>query len=964
MNERFVIEVSRVDPREDELQLRLPAGVVGARAAQVYELAPLSADQAQRLADELLRDPALDRARVVRGGEADASAAPSESVLTVMRRDGVMDPIALSTLEAAARLGVRLQSVRTGRRVYLGGQASPPPTDALQAVARQLSNPVVDRVVFGVAPLAAASAAQVSPRLRQEVSLTGLDSEALVALSRARTLALDAVEMRAVQAHYAALGRAPSDLELETIAQTWSEHCKHKTLTGPLEFEERDAAGTVVAKRRYENLLKETIFAATSQLNDPRCLSVFADNAGVIRFDETQGVAIKVETHNHPSAIEPYGGSGTGIGGVIRDILGTGLGARPIANIDVFCVGDLHASEHPPGTIHPRELLQGVVDGVRDYGNRMGIPTVAGALISEPRYVGNPLVYAGTVGLIPNEFVTKRPRDGDWVVAVGGRTGRDGIHGATFSSESLTSESESLSGGAVQIGNPIEEKKLADVLLEVRDRGWLSALTDCGAGGFSSAVGEMAEGIGAEVDLSLAPLKYPGLTPWEVWISEAQERMVLAVPPAHGPAVLAAFAAEDVEAVKLGEFRESGRLIVRWGQQVVGDMELAFLHDGLPKQERRATWTQPAPAPISLPADDLAGLLRRVLAHPSVCSKEWIVRQYDHEVQGASALKSLVGVNAQGPGDGVALAPVPGQRRGVLLGLGIQIGQGDRDPYRMALSAVEEALRNVVAIGGDPSACAILDNFSWGNCRIPARLGSMVLACEGCRDAALAFKAPFVSGKDSLNNEYQLEDGTSVAIPATLLITALTVCEDVTRLVSADLKGPEHPLYLVGETRDELGGALAATLCGLSGGEVPAVDLAQSPRTLAAVHAAIQTGAVLACHDLSEGGLAVAAAESAFAGGVGAVLDLDALPQAAGLSPATLLFSESTTRFLLEVDPARAREVEAALGDRPFARVGRTTSAARLELRAGGALVLDASLEDLLETWRRPLFDLYQPAGV
>lgn len=964
MSERFVIEVSRVDPREDEVQLRLPAGVAGARSAQVYELAPLSSAEAQRLADELLRDPALDQARVVPGGEADAHPAADEGVLTVMRRDGVMDPVALSTLEAAERLGVKLASVRTGHRVYLRGDGGAPASGALELVARQLSNPVVDRVLFGADPLAAAHPAQLSPQTRREVPLEGLDADALLALSRSRTLALDAVEMRAVQAHYAALGRAPSDLELETIAQTWSEHCKHKTLTGPLEFEERDARGKLVAARRYENLLKETIFAATTELDDPRCLSVFSDNAGVIRFDETQGVAIKVETHNHPSAIEPYGGSGTGIGGVIRDILGTGLGARPIANIDVFCVGDLQASEHPPGTIHPRDLLQGVVDGVRDYGNRMGIPTVAGALISEPRYVGNPLVYAGTVGLIPNEFVTKRPGDGDWVVAVGGRTGRDGIHGATFSSESLTTESETQSGGAVQIGNPIEEKKLADVLLEVRDRGWLSALTDCGAGGFSSAVGEMAEGIGAEVDLALAPLKYPGLTPWEVWISEAQERMVLAVPPAHGPAVLAAFAAEDVEAVKLGEFRADGRLRVRWGEALVGDMDLAFLHDGLPKQERRATWTQPAAAPLTLPEDDLSGLLQRVLAHPSVCSKEWIVRQYDHEVQGASALKSLVGVAAQGPGDGVALAPVPGERRGVLLGLGIQVGQGDRDPYRMALSAVEEALRNVVAIGGDPSACAILDNFSWGNCRLPERLGSMVLACEGCRDASLAFKAPFVSGKDSLNNEYQLEDGTSVAIPATLLITALTVCEDVTRLVSADLKGPAHPLYLVGETRDELGGALAATLSGLDGGEVPAVDLQQSPRTLAAVHAAIQTGAVLACHDLSEGGLAVAAAESAFAGGVGVDLDLDALPQAAGLLPATLLFSESTTRFLVEVDPARAREFEAALAGRPCAQVGQTTSARRLSVRAGGELILDESLEDLLQAWRRPLFDLYQPAGV
>jgi phosphoribosylformylglycinamidine synthase subunit PurSL len=953
VGERLVVEVSRRSTDEEDLCLRLPEGVTSLRGASLYELAPVTQESAERVAAELLRDPALDTARI--DGSGAAQPADDEAVLTVMRRDGVMDPVALSTEEAAARLGVELERVRTGRRIYARGAGAPPSEAALEHLARQLSNPVVDRVLFGSDALPQAANPGGTPTLRTEVPLEGLDGEALVALSRARTLALDAVEMRAVQAHYAEQGRAPSDVELETIAQTWSEHCKHKTLTGPIEFSELDAAGQPVATRRYENLLKETIFASTTELNDPRCLSVFADNAGVIEFNETHGVAIKVETHNHPSAIEPYGGAGTGIGGVIRDILGTGLGARPIANVDVFCVGDLRATQHPAGTIHPRELLQGVVDGVRDYGNRMGIPTVAGALISEPRYVGNPLVYAGTIGLIPNEFVHKAPLPGDWVVAMGGRTGRDGIHGATFSSESLTTESETASGGAVQIGNPIEEKKVADVLLEIRDRGWLRALTDCGAGGFSSAIGEMAEGLGAEIDLSLAPLKYPGLAPWEVWISEAQERMVLAVPPEHGPAVLAACAAEDVEGVKLGHFADSGRLVIRWGETLVGDMDIHFLHDGLPKQERVASWTRPTPQAASLGDADPGQLLRRILAHPSVCSKEWIVRQYDHEVQGASVLKPLVGVASQGPGDGVALAPVPGSLRGVLVGIGIQPGHGDLDPYGMALSAVEESLRNVVAIGGDPTGCAILDNFSWGNCRRPEQLGAIVLAAEGCRDAALAFRTPFVSGKDSLNNEYQQDDGTAVSIPHTLLVTAVAVTPDVTRLVSADLKGPGHDLYLVGETKDELGGSLASALLDVSGGQVPQVDLERAPRALAAMHAAIQTGAVLACHDLSEGGLAVAAAEAAFAGGVGAELDLGAVPQAGGLEPATLLFSETPTRFLVEVDPAQGAAFEGALEGMPFAKVGVTTAEANLSFGE----VLEAPLAELLEVWRRPLFDLY-----
>jgi phosphoribosylformylglycinamidine synthase len=881
-----------------------------------------------------------------------------------MRRDGVMDPVALSAVVAARDLGVALERVRVAHRVYCRGDGGEPPAEVLRLLERRLSNAVVDRALTGAVELPAAAQGQAAEAARAEVPLDGLEDEALLALSRARTLALDVAEMRAVQAHFAELGRAPSALELETLAQTWSEHCKHKTLTGPIDYRELDPQGAELKRERIGNLLKETVFAATKELDLPRCLSVFVDNAGVIRFDDTQGVAIKVETHNHPSAIEPYGGSGTGIGGVIRDILGTGLGARPILNLDVFCVGDLQAEEAPPGTIHPRDLLEGVVAGVRDYGNRMGIPTVCGALVSEPRYVGNPLVFAGTVGMIPNAMVSKAPRPGDWVVAVGGRTGRDGIHGATFSSDALTSESETVSGGAVQIGNPIEEKKLLDVLLEVRDQGWLSAVTDCGAGGFSSAVGEMAEEVGARVDMALAPLKYAGLAPWEVWISEAQERMVLAVPPEHGPSVLAAFAAEDVEAVQLGTFTGDGRLVVTWGDEVVGDLDVTFLHDGLPLQLRPAIFVV-HPERAAGGGKDLthSQALRWILAHPTVCSKEWIIRQYDHEVQGASALKPLVGVASQGPSDGVAVAPVPGSPRGVVMGLGIHPLLGDADPYHMATCVVDEALRNLVAAGGDPDTCGILDNFSWGDCRRPEQLGGIVRAARGLQDAALAFKAPFVSGKDSLNNEYVLPDGTRVAIPPTVLVSAVGLIEDVSGLVSMDAKGPGHAVYLVGPTRGALLGSLYAAVTGLEGGEAPRVDLERAPGWLRRVHGAVTSGAVLAAHDLSEGGLAVAAAEMAFAGGVGIDLDLDAVPLAEGvdaLSERESLFSESPSRFLLEVAPGQEARLSELLGDVPHARVGTTVEATRLQVRRGGGqTVLDEPLAELEAMWRGTLPALY-----
>ncbi len=1011
----FVVELARRAPADDPAGARwvrraAAAGhaLASARLAAVYAfaLAPSAGADAPdpdaacaRLVATLLADRVLDRATVARAGATDglfargaAAPGPGEAVLTVRRRAGVMDPVALSLAQAAAELGLRLADVRAAHRVYVGGPDGAPPDEAgLAWLARALGNPVVDEVLRGPVALPAPPAARPASVARVEVPLAGLDDAALLALSRARTLALDAVEMRAVADHFAALGRAPTDVELETIAQTWSEHCKHKTLTGPIDYEERDAAGAVVRRERVENLLRETIFEATRRLALPRCWSVFEDNAGVVDFDGARGVAVKVETHNHPSALEPYGGAGTGVGGVIRDILGTGLGALPLCNVDVFCVGDLDArpEDLPPGALHPRVVLEGVVAGVRDYGNRMGIPTAAGALVTHPGYAGNPLVFCGTVGLIPRAAVTKGARPGDWLVAVGGRTGRDGVHGATFSSEALTSESEAVSGGAVQIGNPIAEKMLADVLLEVRDRGWMTALTDCGAGGFSSAVGEMAADTGARVDLARAPLKYDGLAPWEVWVSEAQERMVLAVPPERGPDVIALFAAEDVEAVRLGEVTGDGRLVIAWGDVEVGALDLRFLHRGLPRQARAAVWRAPAPAPLDgvwaapgAARPEAGALLRAVLATPTVGSKAWIVRQYDHEVQGTSALKPLVGVGDGGPQDGVAFAPHAdgpdalggaqaggdAPRRGVVVGLGLNPRHGLADPWLMALDAVDEALRNCVAAGADLDACAVLDNFSWGDCRLPDRLGGLVRAARGCMDASLAYGVPFISGKDSLNNEVALPDGTRVAIPGTLLVTGVAVVPDVTRLVSMDLKRVGSALVLVGETRCALHGALALEVArgdAGAGGLPPVVDLARAPGVLRATARAIATGHVRAAHDPSEGGLAVALAEMALAGGLGLRVDLAAVPRAgdwpqdAGERDLAALFAESPTRMVLEVDPAGLEAVRAALGEAPHAVVGEVTAAGAAGARVvvtgpGGAAVLDEATVDLAAAWRRP----------
>jgi len=770
--------------------------------------------------------------------------------------------------------------------------------------------------------------------------------------------------MRPIQAHFRELGREPTDVELETLAQTWSEHCSHKTLKGRIDF--TDADGSV---RRYDNLLKETIFAATQEIRRRLgeadwCVSVFADNAGIVRFTDAYHVCFKVETHNHPSAIEPYGGANTGLGGVIRDLLGTGLGAKPICNTDVFCFAppDTPPEALPPGVLHPLKVLKGVVAGVRDYGNRMGIPTVNGAVCFDERYLGNPLVYCGTVGLLPVNRCHKGPRDGDLIVVVGGRTGRDGIHGATFSSVQLTSESERLSGGAVQIGNAIAEKKLLDVLLQARNAGLYRAITDCGAGGFSSAIGEMAEGLGANVELDKAPLKYAGLSYTEIWISESQERMILAVPPEQWPRLQKLCADEDVEATVLGRFQATGRLRLSYQEQQVADLDLHFLHHGRPTVVRQANWRAGGTlspvrgtgrAALSPGPENFTDILLKILASPNVCSKEWIIRQYDHEVQGGSVLKPLVGIHGDGPGDAAVVMPVLGEWTGLAVGCGINPRYGDLDPYAMAAAVIDEAVRNVVAVGADPSRIALLDNFCWGNTDRADVLGSLVRAAEACRDVALAYNMPFISGKDSLNNEFHAERRTLV-IPPTLLISALGRISDVRRCVTMDLKEPGNLLFLVGVTKEEMGGSHYYLVCGREGGVVPQPDLELAPHLFRKLHEAIASGLVRSCHDVSEGGLAAAIAEMAFAGGIGA--DVTRLGEAA-LPDDVLLFSESTTRFVVEVQPDKAAAFQACLGNNiPLTQLGQTCQDPHLRIAGtNGEWLIDTELATLKEAWQKPL---------
>ncbi len=832
---------------------------------------------------------------------------------------------------------------------------------------RLLANDSIEQVVVGPLELQRLEPGSDYKFSRQIVPLREMDETQLQQLSREGQLYLSLTEMQTIQAHFRQLDRDPVDVELETVAQTWSEHCSHKTLAGRIAY--RDEHG----ERHFENMLKETIFAATMTIRDQLgdddwCVGVFEDNAGIVRFDDETNVVFKVETHNHPSALEPYGGANTGIGGVIRDPLGTGLGAKPVCNTDVFCFAPIDTDPNavPTGALHPRRVMKGVVAGVRDYGNRMGIPTVNGAVYFDERYLGNPLVYCGNVGILPREKSFKKPLPGDLIVAMGGRTGRDGIHGATFSSAELTSESEELSGGAVQIGNAITEKMVLDVLLAARDRNLFNAVTDCGAGGFSSAVGEMGEKIGAEVHLERAPLKYSGLSYTEIWISEAQERMILAVPADKWDELSRLCSAENVEVTVLGEFKPTGRLQLFYDGEQVADLSMEFLHDGRPPVVRQANY-QP-PETMNVPAtalrdSDLGSVLKQILSSPNVASKEWIIRQYDHEVQGGSVIKPLVGIANDGPSDAAVVRPRLDSQRGLVIACGMNPRYGDFDTYHMATSAIDEAIRNCVAVGADPKQIAILDNFCWGNTERPETLGSLVRAAIACHDLAIAWQTPFISGKDSLNNEFRYTsptgEDTTICIPASLLISAMGQVGNVADCVTMDLKQADHPIFVVGCTYDELGGSHLGLVCDFAAGTVPEVRVEGAKQTFLAMHRAIQAGCIRACHDLSEGGLAVAIAEMAFAGGIGASIQLGNMrcDREHVISDISRLFSESNSRFCCEVDPDKIDEFASIMQGIEVAQIGATTAEPNLKVRAtdGSSILIDESIAELKECWQATL---------
>jgi len=918
--------------------------VAGARVLDVYWLnADLTAAQMDTICKNLLADPVTQdywHGRTPREGE---ETGIGYHAIEVAYNAGVTDPVEETVMKALGDLGMGdVRGVKTAKRYLLQGQLDERELEVISS--RLLLNPIIQHVVKPE-DVAFHENPQYSFRLEQVDILGTGTSEAV-----RRQFGFSADEFQAITGYFRKQGRNPTDAELDTLAQTWSEHCVHKTFKGRIRF------GTTT----IDNLLKSTIMRVTEELDRPWCLSVFEDNAGVIDFDGNWALCFKVETHNHPSAVEPYGGAATGIGGVVRDPLGTGLGARPILNTDVFCFAspDSPYEKLPKGVLHPRRIFKGVRAGVADYGNRLGIPTLNGAILFDERYVANPLVFCGTLGLLPKRLSWGgQQQPGDLVVVVGGRTGRDGIHGVTFASEQLTGESSSVSYSSVQIGNPIVEKKLIDVLLQARDRGLYRRITDCGGGGLSSAVGEMAADTGVRVYLNRVPLKYAGLSYTEIWVSESQERMVLAVSPNCVDELMSLFASEDVEVTVIGEFTGDRRLQLFYYGDLVCDLSMEFLHGGRPQLNREAVWEQPQyPEPDFPPPPDLGEALLGVLGSWNVCSKEWVIRQYDHEVQGASVLKPLVGKDNDGPGDAAIVRPVLDSERGVIVANGINPGYGDIDPYWMAASAVDEVLRQIVAVGGNLRRVALLDNFCWGNTDRPDMMGALVRAAQACYDMAIVYETPFISGKDSLNNEFEVE-GRAISIPHTLLISAIGVMEDVNRAVSMDFKKDGDLIYIVGTTWNEMGGSEYFRTRGFVGNRVPRVNPHRARELMDSLSAATERGLVRACHDCSDGGIGVAVAEMAFAGGLGAVVHLTSVPLGEPVDRDDfILFAESNSRFLVEVATESKAEFEKVMGTTSLATVGKVTTSGMLEVYGvNGERIVAMSLGELKEAWQRPI---------
>lgn len=784
--------------------------------------------------------------------------------------------------------------------------------------------------------------------------------------TRRGPLALDLTYMKAIREYFLREGRNPTDVELESIAQTWSEHCKHTIFADPIdEFE--------------EGLYRKFIKAATNKIRKGKgardfCISVFTDNSGAIRFDDNYLITAKVETHNSPSALDPFGGAITGIVGVNRDAIGFGLGAKPIINTYGFCFADPNDAKPiykgknlTQRMLLPRRIMDGVIEGINAGGNCSGIPTTQGFVYFDSRFKGKPLVFAGTLGLIPkkvlgNKSYEKEARPGDCIVMIGGRVGKDGIHGATFSSEAIDSGSPAT---AVQIGDPITQKKLSDaVVKEARDLCLYNSITDNGAGGLSCSVAEMArESDGCIVELDKVPLKYQGLNPWEIWISESQERMTLAVPKEKLHAFSDLMKRRGVEATVIGEFTASGRCVVNYSGQKVMDIDMEFLHNGLPPRPIKTRFARQMHEEPKLPSDgDLTDSLHNMLERLNIASYEFISQQYDHEVQGGSVIKPLQG-RGRVNGDATIVKPLLDSHKGIVISQGINPSYSDIDTYNMAACAIDTAIRNAIAAGANLEYLALLDNFCWCSSNEPERLGQLKRAAQACHDYAIAFEVPFISGKDSMFNDFKGFDekgrAVKISVPPTLLISSVGIIEDAEKAVSLDAKFENDLVYVLGETYDELGGSEYFAMLGEQengkshiGNKVPAVDAAKNKKLYNALSRAIEKEFVASAQSVHRGGLAVALAKTAIAGTLGMESSLEALP-GDKLRDDSAFYSESPGRLVVTVNSTNKESFEQIMHGNPFAQIGIVRGDGKFIIKGrAGKTIINTNISDMLKSYK------------
>lgn len=783
--------------------------------------------------------------------------------------------------------------------------------------------------------------------------------------TRRGPLALSLSYMKAIQKYFSTLGRSPTDIEIESIAQTWSEHCKHTIFSDPIDDIKNGLFKTYIQAATEK--IRKSHFAKASRDRD-FCVSVFEDNSGAIEFDEKYLITDKAETHNSPSALDPYGGAITGIVGVNRDTIGFGRGAKPIINRYGFCFADPNdiaplykGKNFAQKMLEPKRIMMGVIEGVNSGGNCSGIPSPQGFLVFDKRYKGKPLVFVGTVGLIPKKIndkksYVKNAQPGDYIVMVGGRVGQDGIHGATFSSEAMDSGSPAT---AVQIGDPITQKKLSDAIVkEARDLGLYNSITDNGAGGLSCSVAEMAkEAGGCLVDLEKVPLKYPGLASWQIWISESQERMTLAIPKNKWNSFYELMKRRGVEATIIGTFTKSGNCVVKYHDKTIMDISMQFLHDGLPKRPMKTSYTKPIfqESVINKP-NDITKLLHHMLTRLNIASFEFVSMQYDHEVQAGSVLKPLQGrgrVNA----DATVMRPLLTSQKGVIISQGINPTYSDIDTYHMAACAIDTAIRNTVAAGANIDYLALLDNFCWCQSTDPYRLGQLKQAVKACYDYAVAYGTPFISGKDSMFNDFKGFDEKgnpiNISIPPTLLISTIGVLEDCTKTVSIDLKFPGDLIYILGETNSEMGASEYFNAFSYTSNTIPKVNAQKNIKVYKALYQCIKKDIIASSISVSRGGLGVALAKTAIAGMLGIDISLKELPGEVKRDDFAL-FSESQGRIVVSINPQNRKQFEKIMERIPFIFLGLVTEKIINIRGLKNNIIVHSEVKDLLKSYKLP----------